>query len=260
MPLHDLRGGARFGRLVHKVLEELDFDQADAARIQADVERLGRRVLLPADVERVARAISAVLDIPLPSRDGEFSLRAVSATDCLVELEFTLPVADPAGHGDGMLATCLAQAFARHAQHPAVAAYASQVRAIGFEPIRGFLRGFIDLVITHEGRYYLVDYKTNNLGPNVDDYQSQSLDAAMGAHHYVLQYHLYAVALHRYLAQRLTGYDPVQHLGGVYYLFVRGCDPTTGSRRGVYVDQPPPDLIRALSLALESPGVIGRTA
>ena len=47
----------------------------------------------------------------------------------------------------------------------------------------------------------------------------------MTRHHYVLQYLLYSVALHRHLRLRVPGYDYEQHFGGVYYLFVRGMAP-----------------------------------
>ena len=74
-------------------------------------------------------------------------------------------------------------------------------------------------------------------------------------HDYVLQYHLYTVALHRMLAARLPDYDYETHMGGVYYLFLRGLSAEAGDATGIYYDRPPQALTRALSNALgQEPG------
>lgn len=101
--------------------------------------------------------------------------------------------------------------------------------------------GFIDLVFEHQGRYYLADYKSNRL----DGYGPANLRAAMAAHRYDLQYLIYTVALHRYLGQRLRGYDYERHFGGVYYLFPRGMSPQ-GGNGGIFFDRPGFALIEGL--------------
>jgi len=78
----------------------------------------------------------------------------------------------------------------------------------------------------------------------------------MAANHYVLQAHLYLVALHRYLGWRLPGYDPERHLGGFAYVFLRGTPGAEGARAlpgaipGMLVDRPPLGRILALDDAL----------
>ena len=84
------------------------------------------------------------------------------------------------------------------------------------------LKGFIDLVFCWQGRWYLLDYKSNHLGDTPQAYGKEALEQAMLAHRYDLQYQLYTLALHRLLRQRLPDYDPARHLGGVFYLFLRG--------------------------------------
>ncbi len=49
------------------------------------------------------------------------------------------------------------------------------------------LKGFIDLVFRHEGRYYLLDYKSNWLGENSEAYTQQAMASAMQMHRYDLQ-------------------------------------------------------------------------
>ena len=52
--------------------------------------------------------------------------------------------------------------------------------------LNGMLGGFIDLVFTWDGRYHVLDYKTNWLGTSLADYAGAALDDAMRAHHYPL--------------------------------------------------------------------------
>jgi exodeoxyribonuclease V beta subunit len=68
------------------------------------------------------------------------------------------------------------------------------------------LKGFIDLVFRHEGRYYLLDYKSNWLGESSEAYTQQAMASAMQMHRYDLQYQLYTLALHRYLRHRIADY------------------------------------------------------
>ena len=113
-------------------------------------------------------------------------------------------------------------------------------------PLSGFLRGFMDLVVEHEGRWYVLDYKSNWLGAAPGDYRPAALEEEMRERGYALQYLIYLTALHRYLSVRLPEYDYERHLGGVFYLFIRGMDPAAGTGRGVYFDRPPTACVHAL--------------
>jgi exodeoxyribonuclease V beta subunit len=96
--------------------------------------------------------------------------------------------------------------------------------------LHGMLMGFADLVFEHEGRYWVLDYKSNHLGADDAAYTAEALDQAMAQHRYEVQAALYMLALHRLLRSRLgAAYDPAQHLGGAVYLFMRGIDgPASG--------------------------------
>ena len=96
---------------------------------------------------------------------------------------------------------------------------------MSFETLRGYLHGFIDLVFEFDGRYYVLDWKSNHLGYSRDHYRAERVAGAMQEHGYYLQAALYSIAVHRYLAQRVPGYEYERHFGGVFYLFVRGVRP-----------------------------------
>jgi exodeoxyribonuclease V beta subunit len=63
---------------------------------------------------------------------------------------------------------------------------------------------------------------------------------------YILQSHLYAVALNQYLKLRVPSYDYEKHFGGIFYLFLRGIAPEHGPQFGVYGQFPSRGLIEAL--------------
>ena len=107
------------------------------------------------------------------------------------------------------------------------------------------MKGFIDMVFQFEGRFFLVDWKSNWLGYGCEAYHQAALMERMETHAYILQYHLYALALDRYLALRLQDYSYETHFGGIYYIFLRGVDPER-PELGIYQDRPRAQLMEDL--------------
>ena len=108
------------------------------------------------------------------------------------------------------------------------------------------MKGFMDLVFQWHDRFYLVDWKSNFLGDRIEDYGQESLELAMKKEFYVLQYHIYTLALDQYLNLRLPNYSYEKHFGGVFYIFLRGVDPKSGPDYGIYRGLPSPELIEVL--------------
>jgi exodeoxyribonuclease V beta subunit len=136
--------------------------------------------------------------------------------------------------------------------------YHERVKGLAFLPLRGFVKGFIDLIVEHEGRFYVLDYKTNFVGETYDEYGGTALADVMATDHYFIQYHLYALALVRWLRLRLADFAYERHFGGIFYLFVRGMAPQFGARCGVFFHRPSEDAIEAWSSTLAGrPGAWG---
>ncbi len=205
----------------------------------------------------LADALLPAFHTPLGPLADHRSLAELPIADRLAELTFDLPLspADTFTLGD------LAALMRRHlaADDPLVGYPALLADpALAVQPLRGFLTGSIDAVFRvgdlRQPRFVVVDYKTNRLGGEdlaLGHYAQGPMVAAMCASHYPLQALLYCVALHRFLAGRLAGYDPNRHLGGVLYLFVRGMGGReAGSSTGVFDWRPPVALIEELSRLL----------
>ncbi|MBC3864172.1 exodeoxyribonuclease V subunit beta [Undibacterium jejuense] len=89
--------------------------------------------------------------------------------------------------------------------------------------LHGLLMGFADLVFEYEGKYWVLDYKSNSIGSDDAGYHQSALESAMAAHRYDVQGAIYMLALHRLLRSRLGDeYDPEIYLGGAVFFFLRG--------------------------------------
>ena len=134
----------------------------------------------------------------------------------------------------------LAACFATHAA-PAHRSYAPLLEALSDDEFHGLLQGFIDRLARHGDAWGVIDWKTNRLGATLADYDDDALlRCAMDAH-YLLQTHLYLVALRRYL--RGLGLTDAP-LGGAWLVFLRALAP--GSTRGVLHIDPPAAMLDAL--------------
>ncbi|HSX12286.1 MAG TPA: UvrD-helicase domain-containing protein [Rhabdochlamydiaceae bacterium] len=79
------------------------------------------------------------------------------------------------------------------------------------------IKGFADLVFRVHGKYYLLDWKSNWLGPTDQDYHEDNLKKAMEENDYYLQAQIYTEAVKRYV--KLFDNCP---FGGAFYVFIRG--------------------------------------
>lgn len=228
--------GAHAGTCLHAIFEKVDF--AHLAR--PELERIVARELSAhgfdeaAWLRAIAGMVKAVSETPLDA--SGMRLADVPRARRFDELEFYFPIATLSDKALGALLL----------EHGFPDVIRERIDELSFATTQGYMRGFIDLVFEHDGRYYLADYKSNWLGPTVNAYQQADLARAMARETYYLQYLVYCVALHRYLAARVPGYRYESHFGGVRYLFLRGMNPASGPAFGVFADRPAAVLVEAL--------------
>lgn len=226
---HQFPRGAAPGTFLHSLFEELDFTQPVPDGWMAEKLQLSGFDAQWAPV--LTDWLGGVLKTRLPGPD--IALNQLAARDKQVEMAFYLPIAQ-------LLTAERLDALIR--QYDPLSA---DTPPLDFRQVRGMLKGFIDLVFRHEGRYYLLDYKSNWLGEDREAYTRPAMEQAMRAHRYDLQYQLYSLALHRYLRHRLADYDYDRHFGGVIYLFLRGMDGQEGGQ-GIFTTRPVRPLIDGL--------------
>ena len=233
---YQLPKGAHTGNVLHDLLENNNFaklkdlnpEDEEYEHYAKQRERSCMRYGLSLD-EVGEQALDALLIrsvmAPLDADDVAFTLANISDSACLKEMPFYFAINDLQTQGLNRL---LADQAACQALSP--------------RELSGQLTGFIDLICEYNGRYYVMDYKSNAL----EQYDHSAMEKAMASHNYGLQYFLYSVVLHHYLEQRLPDYSYEQHFGGVRYLFLRGMDREQ-PMEGVFVDRPSLDIIEGIS-------------
>jgi exodeoxyribonuclease V beta subunit len=230
-PWHRFPRGSLPGQFLHEQLEWLAIEgfacAADAAfdaRLEARCERAGwghRR----ADASAWMRALAMT---PLPPLAAP-----LSAIRCVIpEMEFWFPTA--AAHTRDLDALCRTWLLDGAPRAPLVE-----------RELQGMLKGYADLVFEHDGRYWVLDYKSNALAAGDAGYHAGALVAGMAAHRYDVQGLIYLLALHRLLRVRLgAAYDPSKQLGGAVFYFLRGVG--NGETRGCHHLRAQPELLDAV--------------
>lgn len=238
MSIHEFPKGAEAGQCLHTIFERLDFNACVPQALQQVVEHALFEHGFSTDwTATVAEAVTQVITTSL-DEGGELRLQDIPNSRRLNELEFCYPIA-------GLDAMVFRQLM-RHWEPPGGFCLEAGLDGHSFFTGSGFMKGFVDLVFQAGCRFYIVDYKSNWLGPDQSAYAREHLPAVIVREAYYLQYLLYTVAVHRYLAQRLPDYQYATHFGGVFYLFLRGMAPATGAAFGVFSDRPSEKLVTAL--------------
>lgn len=243
--------GPHAGTFMHDVLENVDFalspshdkDGNDSSDTGALVlQKLAEYGFEASWQSAVCQMVQNVLKVPLCGFGGgkKFSLSVIPKSSRIHELEFHFPLKI-------LSPKTLERIFLNHLPNATSAEILAALSRLDFDPRRGFMRGYIDLVFEHENRFYIVDWKSNLLGMKLEDYNHAAMTYAMTQQYYFLQYHIYTLALDRYLNVRLAGYNYDSHFGGIYYIFLRGVDAEKGPELGVYSDRPSAELIEALT-------------
>ena len=222
--------GRRAGDCLHQIFEALSNNQPTPDGWREDI--LSKHGIDPSwtatATDMVESARATLLAPPAERRFRPF--RIADLAHAMAEMEFQMPA-----HLDRQQ---LARCFVAHG-------YDNPFETTTARSVDGYLRGFIDLVASHDERWYVIDYKSNWLGDDFAAYAPAALRQAMRGNRYHLQYLIYLTALHRYLRLKLPDYDYAKHIGGAFYLFVRGMRPERPAH-AVFHDLPSQACIEAI--------------
>lgn len=188
---HTLPAGTSIGKLLHKIMEVLPFDEIQHLASSSDMKPW---ILPYVEGTFFSEWMDVICDMTYRALrvqlENKFCLGDI-ASDCMYrETEFLYP-------------------------------YEKEMVLDEMQWQSGFLKGVIDLIFFHREKYYLVDWKTNWLGNSCADYSQEKMAAAMHAHSYYFQAHIYKEALKRYL--KVVDPRPFESIyGGGFYIFMRG--------------------------------------
>jgi exodeoxyribonuclease V beta subunit len=224
------------GLFFHDIFEHLDFNNAasDATR-DLVLAKLQEYEFDSAWSPTIIALINSVMAVPLVHEKGKFALNEILTSECLREMEFLFPLKS--------ISSKQLNDFFSYTVFGDPGLEKKKIGRLEFSPARGFVKGFIDLIFRHEGRYFIVDWKSNYLGDTIEHFNYQAIKKEMTHEFYYLQSYIYLVALHEFLSKRMPEYNYNDHFGGIYYLFLRGIDKKNGDSYGVYFDRPKESLV-----------------
>ncbi|MCK5665065.1 MAG: PD-(D/E)XK nuclease family protein, partial [Thiotrichaceae bacterium] len=217
-----IRKGADTGNLLHDIMEHTNFSSTIVWPIESPLRRFGG--LDDAQQSELTLWLEDAHETTLPVISPEsvaFKLADLAWSQTLRETEFYFPMHE-------MQIDSLSACLNVHRGD------IERIKLPDKKQLEGMMRGFIDLIFEHGGRFYVADYKSTHLGDQFEDYAWQALKNNNEQHYYDLQYLIYSLALHRYLKTRIADYDPAVNFGGVYYLYLRGMSAENKQPYGVF--------------------------
>ncbi len=243
-PIFGFPKGSRAGNFFHDIFEHLDYTDAFSDASQQIIQRALQVYGFDSAWHHVvADTVANVLNVPLTPDKPELRLSTIDFEHRINEMEFYFPL-------NLIQPSTLQSVFKHYGAIETDPDLPSQMEKLTFSPVAGFMKGYIDLVLQHQERFFLLDWKSNYLGPTIDHYGRDVLGDVMRAEFYVLQYHLYVLALCQYLRLRNPAFRYESDFGGVVYVFIRGIDQRRSPDCGIYFDRPKTALINALGKTL----------
>jgi exodeoxyribonuclease V beta subunit len=228
-----LKKGAKTGNMLHYIFENIHFN--DASKWDHVIDNV-LDLFLPQQKEEyqpfINQMLTEVLNADISIDDDTFKLADVNTYKCINEFEFDFDV--------------------NPFQPQSLASLSTDEITIdvkNFPEIEGLMNGKIDLFFEHKGKYYVLDWKSNYLGDELQDYNSERLGLAMNENNYHLQYLIYTLAVKKYLESRLENFNYKYQFGGVIYLYVRGM--RANQNFGVYATKPTWKTLATLNHKLE---------
>ena len=230
LPFLAFKGGKGPGVVMHSILEQVDFQQAARAtpdkQTRTTVENILRSsgICLKDDPAATEEAVQATTDLYLKmlptwmsrrlSGEGDIRLAEVGRADRSAEIRFSLAC--------DLTAKQAADIGDLLAEDAAPGSLLAENRIAPREDaVRGLLTGSIDLAFRKGGKFYLVDWKSNMLGPKPTHYARSIMEAEVLAHKYHLQYTLYTAIFDRHMRALNPDWDYERDFGGCHYLFMR---------------------------------------
>ncbi len=225
---------AELGTIVHEMFELIDF-AADDNDIREKVQPVLNKNNAMSSARLLDSAVAmmrGILEQTLTFSDVNFKLKDVVLADRVSEMEFYYPLHEFSHRK-------VAEAFKDFATNKLIKQQFPALLENNSFSINGFMTGKLDLVFIYKGKYYILDWKSNKLGDELQDYSQENLTREMIKNRYVLQYSIYVKALDKLLNKELKDYNYDEHFGGVIYLFLRGLGGNVdGEPTGMFFDKP----------------------
>ncbi|VFP78271.1 RecBCD enzyme subunit RecB [Buchnera aphidicola (Cinara cuneomaculata)] len=217
---HIFPRGKEYGIYLHDILKTIKFENTD--NLKKIIHKLNFLSLSSVWENTLNIWIHNILSKPLNKKN--LSLNKIKKNEYQKEVKFTIPIKKYIDINKFNLIIKNFDLFSK------------KCRNINFENVSGVLTGIIDLFYVWNNKYYIIDYKSNWLGPDYCSYNHKNIKKEIIKYRYDIQYQIYTLAIHRYLKKKIKNYDYKIHFGGVFYLFIRALN--TKNNAGIFFIKP----------------------
>lgn len=224
--INDFPRGIKSGIFFHSILQEISFNKKPNKKII--IEKLKKYNFSQDWVSIIQKCLINILNIPLIKND--LKLSKIKSEKKIKEMKFYISIKKT------LNISKLENIIKKHD---------TKFKKIKFQSFKGILNGSIDLIFHWKKKIYLVDYKSNWLGEKISNYNLKSLKNIIFKKRYNLQYQIYTLAVHRFFKKKIENYNYNKNFGGVFYIFIRGCD-IKKPKYGIYYTIPNYSLIKNL--------------
>jgi len=230
--LHEFPKGSEAGNFLHGVLEKLIANnKPDVEVIDSFLRMYGINYSYKKDVFRLIEEVKNAL---FCSDNMKFSLADLKNENMISELDFHFSF-------DNFASDKFEEIICTDAPHLHIRNTISEIS------ITGFMKGFADMVFCHEGKYFILDWKSNYLGDYASDYSEEKLIQSMRSSKYAVQLYIYTYALYKLLKIRDKEFN-YDDFGGFFYVYLRGV--SAGSSNGIYFYRPSFEAVKKIDKEL----------
>ncbi len=228
-----LTKGAQTGNMLHTILENIHFGNAAnwPDVIDAAINRFapGKKELYGPNLLEM---MECIMNARMQAGEASFKIADIAHAQRIHEFEFDFPVS-----------------LFSVAKLETLSDENMQIRVKTMGELEGIMNGKIDMFFMLNGKYYILDWKSNYLGDSLECYNEEWLSEAMNENNYHLQYLVYTLAVKKYLGSRIENFDYETDFGGVIYVFLRGARKNSDS--GIFMASPSIEKIEALEEMME---------
>lgn len=235
----DYPRGAKLGNAIHEIFEKIDFTEVNSLELKDFAEKIK-----PLVIKKFEK-----FSFKIEENDGEKDGKHwIWQTACIVwnTLRAKLPeIAGSCGEFSGKFFSLNEIPFTSRASE---AEFNMNPETAAGDLLKRYCNGFIDLIFMRKVEvggeerevYSVLDWKTDTLkNENSDDGTEDYADSALLKNHtdenYSIQRVLYSYCLVKWLSENFGKSEEEifkNHFGGIYYVYVRGCE--SGTSNGIY--------------------------
>ena len=212
--IYNLPKGIATGVFFHKILEKWHPKKHTIQELEQNIDQNLQYVSFEHTWAAIIKKnILTTFQIPFQNGETSFTLNDIDVNSIIYETEFFFLLKN--------FSALLQKYFQKKYPHIIKKIYSL---LINHKSTHQFLKGVIDMIFSFQGKYYIIDWKTNYLGNTEKCYAQDKLHKNIVQEKYFLQAFIYNIALFQYLSYKYGEVKAKEKYGATFYVYLRGIE------------------------------------